>query len=351
MLTDFGSDALTHVALWASLTIAAIVIAIACWTATLRLRAKFIGVHESRFLRSWRPLLLETVDAVPVRLPKVAERDWFVFLALWNQFHDSLRGPARHRLKAVALRLRMDSAARNLLATRDTENQLVAVMTLGHLGDQDSWRLLEAIARGHTPMLSLAALRALFLTDAARAMAILLSSIGARDDWPAEQLKNILAESDSAAITQGLIQAAEIAIPSELPRLISLMDAAQPAAVTPYLLGLIRSSKNEDILIACLKSRHVPRNLDTIVPLMSHTSWEVRTQIARVLGKAISPGEEHLLITMLSDKVWWVRYRAGQSLARLPFLSSDQLWHLRYSLVDEFAQDILDQVVAEMKIK
>ena len=351
MLTHIGSDVLTHVVLWASLTIAALVIAIACWTATLRLQGKFIGAHESRFLRSWRPLLLETVDAVPTRLPKVEKRDWFVFLALWNQFHDLLRGPARHRLNAVALRLRMDSAARSLLATRDTENQLVAVMTLGHLGDQDSWKVLEAVARGHTPILSLAALRALFLTDASRAMAILLSSIGARDDWPSEQLKKILAESDSTAIAEGLIQAAEIAIPSELPRLITLMDSAQPGLVTPYLLNLIRSSKDEEILIACLKSRHAPKNLDAIVPLMKHASWEVRTQIARVLGKAISRGEEHLLITLLSDKVWWVRYRAGQSLAALPFLSSEELWQLRYSLADEFAQDILDQVVAEMKIK
>lgn len=346
-----GSDVLMHVVLWASLTIAATVIIIACWTAMLRLQGKFIGVHESRFLRSWRPLLLETVDAVPTRLPKIPKRDWFVFLALWNQFHDSLRGPARHRLKAVALRLRMDSAARNLLATQDTENQLVAVMTLGHLGDQDSWRLLEAVARGRTPILSLAALHALFLTDASRAMAILLSSIGARDDWPTDQLKKILSESDAAVIADGLIQAAEIAIPSELPRLITLMDSAQPDSVTPYLLRLIRSSKNEEILIACLKSQHAPKNLDAIVPLMKHRSWEVRTHIARVLGKAISPGEEHLLISMLSDRVWWVRYRAGQSLARLPFLSSDDLWRLRYSLVDAFAQDILDQVVAEMKIK
>ena len=299
MFTHFGSDLLTHVVLWASLTIAAIVVAIACWTATLRLQGKFIGVHESRFLRRWRPLLLETVDAVPARLPKVGKRDSFVFLALWNQFHDSLRGAARHRLNAVALRLRMDSAARSLLATRDRENQLVAVMTLGHLGDQDSWKVLETVARGRTPFLSLAALRALFLTNTSRAMAIMLSSIGARDDWPTEQLKKILAESDSDAIADGLIQAAEIAIPSELPRLISLMDSAQPEAVTPYLLRLIRSSQDEEILIACLKSRHVPKNLDAIVPFMKHASWEVRTQIAHVLGQSISPGQEHLLITLV----------------------------------------------------
>lgn len=350
MFTPFGPDLLTHVVLWTSLTVTAVVIAIVCWIATLRLQGKFIGTHESHFLRTWRPLLLEAVDAVPRQLPRVGKRDWFVFLALWNQFHDSLRGPARHRLNAVALRLRMDSAARNLLSTRDTENQLVAVMTLGHLGDQDSWSILESVARSRTPILSLAALRALFQTNPSRAMAILLSSIGARDDWPVKQLERILAEADSTAVSEGLIQAAEIAIPSELPRLIALMNAAHPAAAEPYLLGLTRSSQHEEVLIACLKSRHAPKHLDAIAPFMSHTSWQVRAQIARLLGDAMRPGDEHLLISLLSDKVWWVRYRAGQSLAQLQFLSQGELWQLRDTLTDAFAQDILDQVVAEKKM-
>ena len=349
MFTGFGADTLTHVVLWASLTIAAIVAAIICWTATLRLQGKFIGRHESRFLRNWRPILLETVDVMPSHLPPVDKRDWFVFLALWNQFHDSLRGPARHRLNAVALRLRMDSAARSLLSTRDTENQLVAVMTLGHLGDQDSWNILETVARSRTPILSLAALRALFQTDGSRAMAILLSSIGARDDWPVRQLERVLAEADSRAVSDGLIQAADIAIPSELPRLISLMDAADPGTAQPYLSRLVRTSKDEEVLIACLKSRHAPSSLETITPLMNHASWEVRTQIARLLGGAVAAGQEHLLIKLLSDKVWWVRYRAGQSLAQLRFLGEQELRQLRDSLEDAFAKDILDQVVAEAR--
>jgi hypothetical protein len=351
MFNGITSDPLTHVVLWATLTIAMIVVSTVCWTGILRLQGKFIGVHESRFLSRWRPLLLETVDAVPAHLPKVRKQDWFVFLALWNQFHDSLKGPAHHRLNAVALRLRMDFAARSLLDTADMENQLVAVMTLGHLRDQDSWNVLEKVARSRTPILSLAALRALFLINTSRALAILLSSIGARDDWPTEQLKTILAEAESATVSEGLIQAAEIAIPSELPRLISLMDSAQPAIVTPYLLRMVQTSRDEEVLVACLKSRHVPRSPDALAPLVKSDSWQVRTQIARVLGIAISPGQEHLLISLLSDEVWWVRYRAGRSLARLPFLSTDELWRLRSLLTDQFAQDILDHVVAELKLR
>lgn len=351
MFGAITSDLLSNVVLWASVALAIIVATVVFWTAILRLQGKVLGVHELRFLNRWRPLLLETVDAVPAHLPRVRKPDWFVFLALWNQFHDSLKGPAQHRLKAVALRLRMDSAAHNLLATRDTENRLVAVMTLGHLGDQDSWDILESHARSRTPILSMAALRALFLIDASRALAILLSSLGARGDWPTAQLKTILAEADSTAVSEGLIQAAVIAIPSELPRLIALMDSADATTVTPYLRRVIQTSKDEEILIASLKSQHVPKDLDMLIPFMKSPSWQIRTQIARVLGNEISRGQEHLLISLLSDEVWWVRYRAAQSLARLPFFSHDELWRLRFLLTDQFAQDILDQVVAEIRLK
>ena len=230
MLNAISTDPLGNSALWASLIIAGMAITIIVWTGLLRLHGKVLGVHEMRFLDRWRPLLLETIDAVPAHLPRVKNADWFVFLALWNQFHDSVKGPAQHRLKAVALRLRMDSAARALLGTRELENRLVAVMTLGHLGDQDSWSTLESFARSRTPVLSMAALRALFLIDASRAMAILLSSLGARNDWPTAQLTTIIAEVDPSPVAEGLLQAAEIAIPTELPKLIALMDAVDARA-------------------------------------------------------------------------------------------------------------------------
>lgn len=351
MLNAISSDPLIIAVLWASLIIATLAITVVVWTALLRLQGKVLGAHEMRFLNRWRPLLLETIDAFPGHLPRVKKPDWFVFLALWNQFHDSVRGPAQHRLKAVALRLRMDSAARSLLSTRDTEDRLVAVMTLGHLGDQDSWNVLESIARSHTPLLSMAALRALFLIDVSRAMTFLLSSLSARSDWPTAQLTTILEEVDSSAVTEGLVQAAEFAIPSELPRLIALMDAADANTVASYLRQLMQTSKNEEILIACLKSRHVPGDLDILTPFMKSDSWQIRTQIARVLGAKISRGQEQMLISLLNDEVWWVRYRAAQSLARLPFFSRDELWRLRFLLTDRFAQDILDQVVAETRVK
>ena len=351
MLDAITSDPLSNVVFWATVILAVVAAAMTIWAGTLRFRQTLHSAHESQFVARWRPLLLETVDAVPSHLPRVKQPDWFVFLILWNQFHESIKGPARHRLKAVALSLRMDSAARNLLDTRNDDNRLVAVVTLGHLGDQDSWDIVEEIARSRKPLLSMAALRALFSIDASRATAVLLSSLGARSDWPTAQLKEIVAEADPSIVSEGLVQAAEIAVPSELPQLIALMDSADATMVTRFLRRLLRGSRDEEVLVACLKSRHLPKDLALLTPHMKSTSWQVRTQLARALGSMISRGEEHLLISLLSDEVWWVRFRAAQSLAALPFYSHDELWRLRFLLTDRFAQDILDQVVAEQKMQ
>ena len=88
MFGALSSDPLLHTALWVAAIIAAIIVTIVIWTVLLRLQGKVIGVHEVRFLNRWKPLLLETIDSIPAHLPRVKKPDWFVFLALWNQFHD-----------------------------------------------------------------------------------------------------------------------------------------------------------------------------------------------------------------------------------------------------------------------
>ena len=351
MLNAITSDPLANVVFLSTVALTIVIVTVLVRAGSLRYLRTIHVRHELKFVARWRPLLLDTVDAIPPKLPRIKQQDWFAFLILWNQFHDTVKGPASHRLKAVALRLRIDSAARKLLDTRSDDNRLVAVVTLGHLGDRDSWNVVEQIARSRKPLLSMAALRSLFLIDASRATAVLLSSLGARSDWPTARLKAIIAEADPAMVSEGLVQAAEIAIPSELPRLITLMDCTDTMIVTEFLRKLVRTSRDSETLVACLKSPQLPQGLALIQPLMKSASWQVRTQVARMLGKLLSPGEEHLLISMLSDKVWWVRFRAAQSLSALPFYSRDELWRLRFLLTDRFAQDILDHVVAEKKVQ
>ncbi len=351
MLYAITSDPLLSVVLWTTTILAIAATSVTIRVGSLRSHQTRHAEQESLIVARWRPHLLETVDAVPDQLPKVKRAEWFVILILWNQFHESIKGAARHRLKAVALRLRLDAAARDLLNSNSPDNRLVAVMALGHLGDKGSWNIVEEVVQSRNSLLSMAALRSLFLIDAARAVDVLLSSHGARRDWPTAQLKTIVAEADSSIVSEELVHGAGIAMPDELPRLIALMDSADATLVEGFLRALLRTSNDGEVLVACLKSRHLPKNLGLVTPLTRNSSWQVRTQLARALGSMIARGEEHILIAMLSDDVWWVRFRAAQSLARLPFLSNEELWRLRSMLNDRFAKDILDHVVADEKLQ
>lgn len=341
------SDPLVHFALWTAATVLALAALVTVQIAVLRIRLLLRVRRELSFVKRWRPLLLETVDTLPAHLPRVGRPDRLIFLTLWNHFQESLRGPARHRLKALALRLRMDVAAREMLRNGGVRERLIAVLTLGHLGDHESWPRLEQLARDPHTLLSLAAARALLLTDAARAMPVLLPLMTRRMDWPLPRLKAILAEAGRLAIARPMISAFESALPDELPRLIPLLDVCPADAVQPLLKRLLQTTQGVEALTACLKSRHLPPDRSPILRLLKHPVWQVRTQAARVMGRFAISDDLPVLVRLLSDPVWWVRYRAAQSLAQLPFVGNDGLWRIREQLADRFARDILDQVVAE----
>ncbi len=317
----------------------------------LLLRAAFQAreTRETRFLSRWRPRLLAAIDTVPVRLPRLKRRDWLPFLSLWNHFQESLRGAARHRLSAMALRMRMDLAARQLLQRGSPPEQLMGMLTLGHLGDRDSWDRIEAVARGPHSQLSLAAARALLLIDAASALRALLPLMASRADWPLSRTQWMLNEA-GAEITSTMLSAAlEDVPPDDWPRLVALMDAGHPDVVSPVIGRLLAGVQSEEVLIACLKSRHLPFNGARLLRLLEHPAWQVRAQAARVTGRMGHAEFVSALLTRLSDPVWWVRYRAAQSLVQLPSMSPEALWRARQTLNDRFGCEMLDQAVAERR--
>jgi HEAT repeat protein len=57
------------------------------------------------------------------------------------------------------------------------------------------------------------------------------------------------------------------------------------------------------------------------------------------------------LIPLLSDKEWWVRYRAAQALSRLPSMRSPRLKSIQAKQPDPFARDMLAQVIAEIELQ
>ena len=71
-------------------------------------------------------------------------------------------------------------------------------------------------------------------------------------------------------------------------------------------------------------------------------------QAAKVLGRVGEREHLALLQSLLDDPEWWVRYRAAQAIASLPFVGPNQLRAMRRKQNDPYARDILNQAMAEV---
>jgi HEAT repeat protein len=68
---------------------------------------------------------------------------------------------------------------------------------------------------------------------------------------------------------------------------------------------------------------------------------------AKALGRIGEQRDTEKLIQLLGDSQWWVRYRAAQALAKLPWINQESLERIQAEQTDRFAEDILEQVMAE----
>jgi HEAT repeat protein len=62
------------------------------------------------------------------------------------------------------------------------------------------------------------------------------------------------------------------------------------------------------------------------------------------------PGDEQQLIGLLTDRQWWVRYRAARALASLGFVGAERMRAIQAAQSDAYARDIIEQVLAERLI-
>jgi HEAT repeat protein len=77
---------------------------------------------------------------------------------------------------------------------------------------------------------------------------------------------------------------------------------------------------------------------------------DIRESLAKACGRLGGLEQVDLLLRLLSDRVWWVRYRAAQALLGLKGMDSARLATLRDGLADRFARDMLEQARAEAEL-
>lgn len=346
------SELLLRIALLTGL--GAVSIALLVFLGVLGLRARLMMTQRRRaaFNARWRPALARVAidggqQLAGAVLPTLASRDRRLFLVEWNILHDLLRGDSKQWLNALARQLGIDRYVWRLLHGRHLADRLLAAATLGHLRDISGWdALLEMLGSDNT-LVSLVSARALISIDPVAALPLVLPVIQDREDWSTPRVADLFMEAGPEAVSAPLEAAIVSCPPEQVPKLIAVLPEVALPVSERIVSRLLREPTDDRIKSICLRILGNPRDLPVVRELATHSRWHVRMNAAVVLGRMGLPQDCDMLVLMLSDPEWWVRYRAAQALLAMPFVTREEVVRIRDTMGDEFARDILDHAMAE----
>ena len=269
----------------------------------------------------------------------------------WNALHDAVRGESSARLNAVALKLGLDVAARRMIHSSRIGRRILAIRTLGHLHDPSSWLTLQEQLASANALVSFYAAAALVQIDAQRAMPGIMNQLAERESWPGEAMARLIVDAGADVarepIRQLMLSLNIEKVPPLLPWL-AHVDAVLGSEVAIELLR--RHPDNPQIVAAALIVVLDPAILPELARFADSADADVRKNLAIAYGHLGSLADTETVTRLMCDKVWWVRYRAGQALLKLKGMTSDRLEAVRTHLTDAYARDMLAHVAAEAAI-
>ena len=345
-----GSELVVTLA-WRSAAVAATAAALMLMTALI-VRRYLQGQERlhARVVNAWRPLLTQIAieERAAPELPRLPARHLPFLMEEWNALHDAVRGEATARLNELALRLGFDNAARHLMNSRQVGRRILGIRTLGHLRDPTAWKPLQEQLVSVNALVSFYAAAALVQIDAQRAMPGIMLQVAERESWPGEAMARLLVDA-GADIAREPVRALMLSLePAKVPPLLpwlSHVDAVLGSEVATELLR--RHTGEDEIVAAALLVLLEPAMLPEVRHFASSPDADIRKNLALAIGNLGDLAETELLMQLMGDRVWWVRYRAAQALLKLRGMNAETLEAVRARLTDPYALDMLKHVRAE----
>lgn len=341
------SDPALRLAAGVGLTAVGLTLAMAALVVLMRVRA-LRGVRRHQQVKArWRPVLVRAAAGAEDDAPRLQRGELMPLLLLWNQMQESLRGEAHDRLNELGDRIGLYTLARQLERSRKLASRVIGHATLGHFAHAGDWQRLDGGMNELDTPASLSAARAMLRIDAHAAAPQVLERYLAHSDWPAPRVGTLLRESPHDAIGDSFVRRLVDGSLYERLRLLPLLRFAEVPNIDGVLDRLVHTSDEPQVLSIALRQLHGPAALADVRKLAGHADPLVRSAAAQALGRIGTGEDQNLLLGLMADANWWVRYRAAQSLVGMPGVVADDMVQLRRIISDPFARDMLDQVLSE----
>lgn len=345
-------DPLTEAAIWSIAAVLVTTLVLFVYTLGLRYATVTAARSRKRFLSVWRDIFAAAVlgDGIPQGkvLPAVRRQDTTDLLEEWNRVCSVVDGKAIDNLIALAMRTGIPELARTLFSSRRISSRILAIQTIGHLRMPEFRDRIKDLVDDRNTAVSITAAAALVDIDPDFGTSIVVPLINKRRDWPKTRVSVILRGAGSERISEPMYRAIRSEDEAGQSYLLQFARLIEAEILDALVDDLIRSSHDPGVLNAALKLVSGYRGVPRLASLTQHDAWFVRMQSAKVLGRIGQEEHLSLLEALLDDPEWWVRYRAAQSISRLPFIGPNQLRRLRDRQTDPYAADILQQCFAEV---
>lgn len=340
------SDIYLLVAFWTGIAALFLTLMLAAEIVWLRFKLRRRQRSEQRTVGRWRPVMAAaTVGVQTDPLPNLRSWDYLPFLKLWTHLQASMRGEAAEGLNTLARRVNADAIARDLFKKGNRAEGLLATLVAGYLRDAGAWTDLERRIDNKDGTVSIYAAWAMVQVDADRAAEKLVPAAIARDDWPMSKLVLIM-QDGGAALMDPFVEALDTLEGARLQRALRLAEGLR-VFLHQGLHERLLDGDEIECIISALRVPVPPGLLPRVRALARHEDWRIRLHAARTLGSIGQREDVELLASLLGDRQWWVRHRAAEALASLPFLTVEQVKALGDANSDPYAGSMVRQVLAK----
>jgi len=311
--------------------------------------------RKTAFEAFWRPMLMRWAmgDMVNEKMPVLKTNERWPFMRLWLHCQMSLQGQGRIRLAELGMRMGCREMALARVDSTDYSERMVGLLALGFLQDRSSVSTLMAQLKsgnGHSMIYAARALMEIDQIEHGGAVAQALLACDSLDFT----LVSVLLKPFKTRLDYSLnldcpnSKVGIIGDPNtQVLQWLRLVQALKLLVPQWHLTPFLNSEQNIEILIAALRLVQGEEGADDVACLVKHQDWRVRAQVARTLGRIGSLMHKPILLDLLTDKQWWVRYRSAQALLRMPGMNHDQLLANVIATHDRYALNMLNAVQSE----
>jgi hypothetical protein len=179
----------------------------------------------------------------------------------------------------------------------------------------------------------------------------IMNQLAERESWPGEAMARLLEDAGADVAREPIRQLMLSLSPNKVPPMLPWLAHVDAVLGSEVAIELLRRHPDDaHIVAAALVVVLDPTALAELARFANSPDADVRKNLAIAYGHLGSLADTETVTRLMCDKVWWVRYRAGQALLKLKGMTADRLEAVRAQLSDNYARDMLEHVRAEAAI-